>query len=1075
MKYLVRNKMKYTAQQQQAVTLRAKNILVSAGAGAGKTRILIDRIVQQVLEGTDITKFLVVTFTKAATLEMKDRLVQSLEHYAIDYPEVQESLQKMGMAHIKTLHAFCFDLVRTYACELDIASNFRILDADERTKLFDEAMGQVLEEEYERSLIDKNDFSRFVDAVSSYKNDDAVTEMIRTIYDFVQDIVDVDGWRDHTHELYMGGKSRTELIQLFEQYLSQLITAAKRTVQMMRDRLRPHHATLSTYHKLMSKLEDYDVFFSQWELNGEKVTWDLSQRIPSKISQKMLSDHPLLYDELTEAHDQLKKIKKELVTALKQYVAFDTEPEGYEYFITAYQLQEKVAARFMILKHTTKAYEFGDLEKFAYQLLRTNGMVREQLQQKFEYIYVDEYQDSSQIQEEIISLIKRPQRLFMVGDVKQSIYAFRKADPSIFINHCKTYGSEQLTDAVRVDMNDNFRTRSDILSQINQLFADNFFGALTYTPSDYLTSGSDYPEHAGPYCSSVYSSEEDQTEPMIAATLIEKLVGSPIFDRESQKIRPCQYKDIVILMRSPRYEVKKYEAVFTARGIPLYAAGIKGYYSAAEVSMATSFLAVLDNPLRDIDWITVLHSPFVGIEEECLAEIGQSGLPDMSYYERTKIYATNQQHELLLKFLSDYERMLYRSKHLSLEQVVWNVLAYNEYFYKMAAAENGKARKANMELLVDKATNAQVTSLHQFVELIQQLGPESDSDVMASVFSDTDDVVRLMSIHKSKGLEFPVVIISGLQKRFNKRDSSGDLIMHRSYGALMRRFDVTHRQKADLPLKAALAYALTQEMKQEELRLLYVAMTRAEDRLYLLTPEGSPFSYERKGLANRMSDFVTTLPHVSVETLVFPKTEIALVDQPSLDSDLLRARLHFKPDKRKQVIRLAKPSMLHQQSLDLSSQKEGRLIGDSYHRVLYRLDFEHPPQSVEELQPALNEAANYFGISSSLLHGERLFQWFQSDLWQRIQQSAYYYKEKEFFFFIDQYKYQGVIDLFFEEADGLVLVDYKSDRAEDPIAVRTAKHRGQLNLYRQALENITGKVVKESYLYFISDHQLVKL
>ncbi|MDQ0174711.1 helicase-exonuclease AddAB subunit AddA [Bacillus chungangensis] len=886
----------WTDGQWKAIKAKGQDILVAAAAGSGKTAVLVNRIIEKILDEDhplDIDRLLVVTFTNASAAEMRHRIGEALEaaiRKQSDSHHLRRQLGLLNKAMISTLHSFCLNVIRKYYYLLHIDPGFRIADDTEIALLRDEVLDDVLEEEY--GAEDHQAFYRLVDTFTNDRSDAALEDLIHRLYDFSRSHPQPDKWLDKLVEMYDVDETMNieDLpfmeglhldIQLQLDGAKALLEEAYEMAQLPSGpapRAENYLDDLAIIEKLhRAKEESWQAFYK--EMNK----WSFSR---AKACRGDAFDQALVKEA-----DQLRKNAKAMLEKLKKEL-FSRSPEGFlqdmqemkEVLASLVMLVKKFAVRFQEMKIEKGIVDYADLEHYTLEILADMNQSSAHIQpsdaalsyrELFTEVLVDEYQDVNLVQETILQLVTADSEtdgnLFMVGDVKQSIYRFRLAEPNLFLTKYRRFNSEGDQTGLRIDLSKNFRSRSEVLAGTNyifkQLMGENV-GEMAYDQDAELVKGAAYPE-TEPYPIEValidqaddvieandfetseatdfhkQELEQSQLEARYIANKIKRLIAekTPIYQPKTNSFRPIQYKDIVILLRSMAWTPQIMEEL-RHEGIPAYANLSTGYFDATEVSIMLSLLQVIDNPYQDIPLAAVLRSPIVGLDEEDLATIRLHSR-QATYYEALKRFLeqtpANEQNNLYEKVVLFFELLdEWRdlAKEGALSSLIWQLYRDTRFYDFVGGLPGGKQRQANLRALYDRARQYEATSfrgLFRFLRFIERMRERGSDLGVARALSEQEDVVRLITIHSSKGLEFPVVFIAGLGRKFNMMDLNNAYLLDKEYGFASKY--VNPEKRITYPSLPQLAFKRKQalEMLAEEMRVFYVAMTRAKEKLYLI-------------------------------------------------------------------------------------------------------------------------------------------------------------------------------------------------------------------------------------------------
>ena len=891
----------WTTEQQQVIDLRNRNILVSAAAGSGKTAVLVERIVKIITDKNhpvDIDHLLIVTFTNAAAAEMRERIGNAIEKALDEQPGNEHLLRQLTLIHnaqITTIDSFCLYVVRNHFHEIDLEPNFRIGDEGELKLLREDVLGRVLEQNYEEP---SEAFSDFVEGYASGRTDAALNEMILQLYEFSRSYPWPEKWLDSFVGIYrIENREELDRAEWLAPLTENICFVLKDCEQLLKQALAVTQQDdgPDMYEKAVrSDLEKYESLskltsFCELSVALSDIKYD---RLASSRGFEGDPDKLELVKSLREqAKDVVKKLCKQYFFCSPEMMIEQlerTEPMLEE----VVRLTKQFADEFAAAKRRKNLVDFHDVEHFALQILVDEETEKakktaEEFRDTFEEIMIDEYQDSNEVQETLLRSISREERgennIFMVGDVKQSIYRFRLARPELFMKKYDSYSLEEST-TQRIDLHKNFRSREEVLTCTNDIFYKimaRSLGNVEYDAEAALYPGASYPVSADfiPEILLADSNDEllEDTELTDKKTLEAKIVAEEIkhlmktqqvTDKAAGTLRAAHYSDIVILLRSLSGWADSLVEVLNGNGIPAHTVSSTGYFSTVEVQTVLSMLRLLDNPRQDIPMAAVLRSPMAGLTDEELAVLRlEDGsvpfheavleLAEGLYEEDGQIEISNSEedqkqgrnadektenhieitaHWKLLKFYKKYKQLRQLVPDTPIHELIEIILRETGYGHYVAAMPAGNRRTANLNMLLEKAAAYEKTSykgLFHFVRYIDELQKYDVDFGEADMVGENEDVVRIMSIHKSKGLEFPIVIVSGMGKNFNKQDTRSKMVLHPELGIGLDYMDGKKRIKSPTIAKKAIAKQIELENLGEELRVLYVALTRAKEKLIL--------------------------------------------------------------------------------------------------------------------------------------------------------------------------------------------------------------------------------------------------
>ena len=879
---------KWTPEQESAIiapkdsSLDNQTLLVAAAAGSGKTAVLVERIITRLKDMDNplsVQELMVVTFTKAAAQEMSARiglaLAKAME--STDDAAMQERLERqlnlLPSAHISTLHSFCQWVIRSYFYKLDINPTARIGNEAEMALLQQEVLADLLTKSYEEGLYNIYELADFF---SDDKSDAGLTAKIMSLYNYAMSLANPDGWLRKALEPYKEAMTANPSDTLWGQYMwdqhvaviDRIRERLERMEQILLDPVGPH------------KWQNiYDNQLAALGMLSGAETWD-DMGEACKHTDTFIKDR---FNKLGEEVDpslqaEFKSLGSQNKDDLKaMQAAVFTVPEA--------TLQEQFKAQYPIIKGLVeltiafhKAYrdmkqeqgimDFSDLEHLCLALLVEPGTeddpqpsdVAKELQDTFKEIMVDEYQDTNGVQETIINLISRVDNRFYVGDVKQAIYSFRMADSSLFMEKYNTYGG---TDAVerRIDLAKNFRSHENILAATNFLFYQIMTeeaAELNYTEAESLIPGrivEDAPEDwiggdvelqlldvSKDTLSASESDEDEGGDPennereldFIIQKIKEIHGAKKKVQNPDGTFRQIEWRDFAILRRSlAGWGTRAVEAMRQA-GIPAVVNERDGYFEAQEIQLLLALLSIIDNPEQDLPMAAVLHSGLVGLDANELGALRLSGKG--SLWSLMPAYAEEAQDERLLAFIGHMERWRTLSRRHGVTDLLWDIYESQDYVNYVGAMPNGLVRRANVLALYDRAKGYEASGfrgLFRFLRFVESLRDSNQDMPLANVVSEADNVVRLMTIHKSKGLEFPVVFLSGVQKGFNMMDLRSELLIDKNAGLGLKGYFPDIRVSFPTMPWFYVKDVKEEALKAEEERILYVALTRARDKLIM--------------------------------------------------------------------------------------------------------------------------------------------------------------------------------------------------------------------------------------------------
>ncbi|HEY5555419.1 helicase-exonuclease AddAB subunit AddA [Acetobacterium sp.] len=862
--------MKWTSDQLEAIEIREKNMLVSAAAGSGKTALLIERIIRIILEEkVGVDELLVLTFTRGAAGEMKNRLSQALAKALSDPANDRQFLLKqmniLGGAAISTLHSFCLGILRQYFQKGDIDPGFMVGNETEIALMLKETLEEIFEAEYLQAQNNKEaPFITLVEKYSGNRNDQGLKDIVECFYRFLVTQPDPEGWCEKSLSMFSCDRENFWTTVWGESLLVVI------------------NAELTGARDYAKKAELIAGYFPGFETTHEQMARELSAI--EDIRALMKSDFPMglkalenLKYEKYKGSTKIDKamsdtINKEYRTKSKSIVVdlqkrfltdMDTRMTELnnlrETMGDLVDLTQKFRVAFREKKGKKNLLDFNDLEQFTLKILK-DPMVAQEVQAKYRYVFLDEYQDTNEMQETILQCVVRENNYFMVGDVKQSIYRFRLADPTIFIKKYDAFSQVEEAENALVTLSKNFRSAQGVIDGVNAIFQGIMspkLGEIDYDHRAMLYKGL---SHEGPYVKteihllnikdafqepSEIDGEilEDMTdvemEARFVAGKIQSLVGTSFFDTRQNKERMITYRDFGILMRSAAGRGDVYLKVFSELGIPAYFDGGANYYESLEINMILNLLNLMDNQHQDLPLLSVMTSPIGGFTtKECtMLRIIQ---PEGFYYGAVEAYGKDETDSLSEKIRNFYKKLNdWRddSKIMPIEDFLWKIYLESGYYAFAGALPGGEQRQCNLRILLKRAGDykkSTLRGLYQFIRFVENMKKHKQDISPPGILSNADAVVRIMTIHKSKGLEFPIVFLTGTGKRFNKQSNNNQILFHKDLGICPDYVDLEKRFKRNSLAKEVCKSQSNMEMLSEEMRLLYVAMTRAEEKLYIV-------------------------------------------------------------------------------------------------------------------------------------------------------------------------------------------------------------------------------------------------
>ena len=871
---------KWTNEQLQAIQEKNSNILVAAAAGSGKTAVLVERIIHKIIdEQMDIDKILVVTFTNAAASEMRERILEAIYKKLEENPEnvhLQRQIILLNKASICTIHSFCLDVIHNHFYEIDLPSNFKIADTAEIDLLKQEVLDDLFEQKYTEN--DKN-FIELLENYTNYRGDEALQELVLKIYKFIQSSPFPIKWL----------QEKLELLKIEDKDISQTIWG-KLIIQTVDDDIQESIMQLEVTKSKMALYPEMTKFYqtiSEDIINLQDLqkynSWD---ELYIKLLNFNFSNWPVdkkVTNDLKEDSKEIRdKVKKHIKEKTAKLLSCSQEQAVKDLKIITPILEKlsnlvtEFTKNFAEKKKEKNCIDFNDIEHFALKILLDENNnpteVAKKYKEKFEEIAIDEYQDSNLVQEAILTSISKGNNIFMVGDVKQSIYKFRQARPELFLQKYDEYKNKEekaQEDNLKIQLFRNFRSRQNILNITNLVFESIMskeLGDINYNENEYLNYGANYPEpeeiknYAGiaeldiidlkeDESITAFEGEEDEEEQerveddvleaKFVANKIQELLNSNymVFDKKQgyRKIRP---KDIVILLRATSNLSPIYEKELSDLELPVFSDTSGTYLDTVEIQTILSVLKIIDNPLQDIPLVVVLRSSICNFTDNDLITIRLTDR-NCNFYEaliKTRLICDGDLKNKIESFLEKLEKWKSISQYMPLDEFIWQIYLDTGYYQYVGLLPNGAMRQANLKTLFEKAKQYEKASfkgLFNFIQFIDKLKKQNGDLASAKLIGENEDVIRIMSIHKSKGLEFPVVFLCNSHKKFNMQDLNDNILLHQDIGFGPTIMDTTRKIKYSSIAKDAIKLKMKQETLSEEQRILYVALTRAKEKLYI--------------------------------------------------------------------------------------------------------------------------------------------------------------------------------------------------------------------------------------------------
>ncbi|MGJ7919530.1 helicase-exonuclease AddAB subunit AddA [Neobacillus sp. LXY-4] len=1254
------NDVNWTKDQWNAIYAKNQDILVAAAAGSGKTAVLVERMIQRILAVEDpinVDELLVVTFTNASAAEMRHRIGEALEKAIQADPKsinLRKQLTLLNRASISTLHSFCLEVIRKYYYLIDIDPGFRIGDETEVQLLRDEVIDELFEEEYAKT--NNEPFFALVDSFTNDRSDDALQTIIRDVYNFAVANPSPKVYLNSMLDMYDVNDdtviAELPFAQLLLEDIELQLEGAKQLLEEGLELTKQPGGPAPRAENFIGDLQYVEALLSardSWD-----TLYELIQTVPFSRAKTCKGDE---YDpELIEKAKKLRDRAKKIITDIQKEL-FSRKPQSFlndmkelnPHIETIVKLVSEFSIRFSNVKKEKGLVDFSDLEHYCLQILTEKVEEAGRLlpseaalffQKKFKEVLVDEYQDTNMVQEAILQLVKSGDEetgnLFMVGDVKQSIYRFRLAEPNLFLGKYQRFATDGEASGFRIDLSQNFRSRKEILDGTNYLFKQIMgerVGEIQYDEAAELKLGASYPLEDGYPVDVILidqadhkAAEEDegtsetteeadsaeamfdlndlqqsQLEARLMARKIKEMIEErkQVFNPKLKSSSPIKYRDIVILLRSMTWAPQIIEE-FKQQGIPVYANLSSGYFEATEVAIILSLLKVIDNPYQDIPLAAVLRSPIVALTEAELAQIRiqqKSG----TFYEALASFckqapAANHEsmYEKVRVFYDQLTDWRTRARQGSLSAFIWQLLRETRFYEFVGGMPGGKQRQANLRALFDRARAYEATTfrgLFRFLRFVERMRERGDDLGAARALGEQEDVVRIMTIHSSKGLEFPVVFMAGLNRNFNLMDVRKPYMLDKEFGFAAKYVNAEKRITYPSLPQLAFKRKKKKEMLAEEMRVLYVALTRAKEKLYLLgsakelqksfdkwsrvaqyqswlLPEydrasASTFldwvgpalvrhhdccealSAGKESCVGRVPEEISMHPSnwrvltVSADEVATfaeesAETELAVMDYVqqgipapiSTDAaEIVKDQLSWQYGNFEASMHRSKQSVSEiKRQLELFDPESGgtelkqkftkplfkrpRFMqekaltpaerGTAMHMVMQHVDLTRNINEVY-LDTLLGEMVEKELLSNEqreVIAAEPIVAFFDSELGRRLLSADKISREVPFSVSLSAKEVyadwngedepvlvQGIIDCLFEDGNGTVLLDYKTDSIterfkggfEEAMPTLEERYKVQIDLYAKAIERILKKPVNEKYLFFFDGGHMLKM
>lgn len=1138
---------KYTPEQQNVIDFPQngapmQNMLVSASAGTGKTTVMIERIARLIAQGVNVDQIVVVTFTNLAAAEMKTRLLAKLSQLA-DNLRIREQLEKLDTAYICTLHSFCSDILRNYFYVVDIDPSFSILDGITASNLKKNAIDELFKEYFASN---DADFLQLYKIYATGRKEDNFKQLILQLYEFSRNVVDFEQWYQNLRKTCLNQDNNGPLMSILVKDVVSAINHYKTQLQQLVERCLAEggtqiaqvcQANLDNLSKI-NLLDAQSLFNDFCKFNWQKLVAK-NKKVYVAMSDVVIEDKIREdFKTIDEAFKKKREVYAKLFNNKTLDVMWHEMAQSVQLSNKLVEMVSKFENKFFALKKRRGGVDFSDLEHLTLQVLRDDESAAA-IKQKFKLVFVDEYQDTNPVQEAIINALANDDNLFMVGDIKQSIYGFRGCDPSFFATKHRRY--LQNDGGVAEQLNDNFRSNKDILDFVNIVFNQIMtedLGQVNYrenaqlrgqtertlkqVPSvriNFLKKNALHEADPDDYYDITIETPnwEDTLQANAIALRIKGYVGMAYKDKDGNAKR-IQYGDIVILMRSMTARATAIYNELVDNDIPVTAGFKVDGFASKEVRELVNLLRVIDNPYNDVYLVGVCLCCFGNLKETELADVRLNTSGIVPFFDRLKEYAKNNDNETsakinnLLKLIDDVR---FYSHGASVCEVVLKIIEQTNFDLYVQGLPNGMLRLNKLNAFVDSLKGASYAeSIDKFLYYVDETDESKSEQSLA-----TTNAVRIMTMHASKGLEFPIVILAGMESRFNFDTPASNFYVQRNtdLGIFAQFYDFDGMKRCDTLGSHACNLYNKRKQREEEMRLLYVAMTRPKYVLDIWATveesklDGIPTqpqeanSYldwllyvlksDKHGLQRQSDqlsvDVARTLLKMYDEQIWYSGERLCEQDT---DGRAILEKLNYEYPFQEQTKMPTKivSSALDKQFFDddesatapVIVQDDKNKIGTAYHTVYQFVDYN---ADVEHIKNTINQLVEQGKIDEQYaeqLDVNLIFQTLQNPTLKEILQNGKVYHEIPFMLyapydqlakdkrFSDKVMLQGVIDLLVVDEDKAIVVDFKYTSHSDNVAER---YPYQLASYKLAVKDICGIDNVDAYVLSIADNKLIKM
>ena len=1136
----------WTEAQRAAIDIKKGSILVSAAAGSGKTAVLVERIIKKITDSKnpiDVDSLLVMTFTRAAAASMKEKIYNALlkemekyENNTKEFKRLKEQSILLSSAKIMTTDSFCLSIIKENIDKIDIDPAFNVADESEISLLRADTMEELLESEYEAA---NEDFMDLTDAFANTKGDRSISEFVERLYRFAISKPWPIEWLDSLVE----GESK------WQDYIySEIIKSIDSILADIEEIISICNEEEGPANYLDTVLEEQSAI---GKIKKSADIFELSKNL-NNISFGRLKAVRNVDEELKNKAKALRDNYKETISKLAQEYLFDKErlleEESKEKskVRAIVDLTKKYIALFNEKKREKNLVDFSDIEHLALGILldeeKKPTEVALSYKREFSEIYIDEYQDSNYLQEAIVMAIEK-NNIFMVGDVKQSIYGFRQASPELFMDKYKRFSHFENTnlegeDAKKVILSKNFRSRNNVLKSANIIFKKVMkedTGGIEYDDDAALYPGASF-EEGNEYISEIMLTEtggiEDDTSSIeLEARAIAKRIKELKSELRVDGGRKLRYSDIVILVRTNIGEgIAK---VLNDENIPAYAENNKGYFKTFEVRKILAVLAAIDNPYSDVDLCAFLNSSLVGMTDlemattvsdyrkaQNIEKSEKIRMMDAILYENESgdiSEETRKKIQNAIKFLNEYRK---KSAYMNIAALLQDIYNETDFLNLISAMPGGQVRRANLMLLINKAgtfSNSGYSGLYNFIRYISKLKDFDNDFGEASILSENDDIVRIMTIHKSKGLEFPVCFLACANKLFNKMDLKQGMVIDSEFGLGVQYVDSKKNIKDSSIKQNVIKHKLNADLMGEELRVLYVALTRAMEKMIisgsckdidkaLEKNKDNPNFLDIRSCNSYLDMILLSFDNVHFDIRKYDYTMLLKEEEEtqkevgdlhkvfeSIDikeHNILKNRLDYVYPYLENIDLKTKFSVSEIKKLSQSEEFEIKDVkraksnssdaserGNAYHKLLQKMHYENIGK-FSDIKDFVREEISLLKNKKyrELIDIDDIVKFLNTNLGgEFVKQHQNLKRENQFIMGLSAKEagmgssdetilIQGVIDAYIENENGIILVDYKTDNVNNE-DVLINRYRSQLMLYKKSLEMSTGKKVQAVYIY----------